>query len=46
MARIQHFLLVFDHEAGHLKDLQEFGEDGASAVAKYSELERQFHDIG
>ena len=41
-AQIQHFLLVFDHGAGRLKDLREFGVDAASAVAAYSSLERQY----
>lgn len=41
---IQHFLLVFDHAAGRLVEVQEFGEDGDSAVAAYAAKEREFKD--
>lgn len=41
---IQHFLLVFDHQAGTLRSLQEFGSDGESAVSAYSELEKKHSD--
>jgi hypothetical protein len=40
-APLQHFLLVFDHDAGRLIDLQEFGTDGEAAVAAYSEREHE-----
>lgn len=42
--RIQHFLLVFDHEAGRLLDVQEFGTKGAQAVVAYAEKEKEFKD--
>lgn len=41
---IQHFLLVFDHDAGHLIDTIDFGTDGARAVAAYSAKETEFSD--
>jgi hypothetical protein len=41
-ARIQHFLLVFDHDAGHLVDTMEFGTDGATAVRVYGECEEKY----
>ncbi|HTZ07492.1 MAG TPA: hypothetical protein VMB72_00380 [Acidimicrobiales bacterium] len=40
--KIQHFLLVFDHEAGHLIEEQHFGEDGETAVAAYAAKEREY----
>ena len=39
---IHHFLLVFDHEAGHLIEEVDFGSDGESAVEAYSAKEREF----
>jgi hypothetical protein len=42
--KIQHFLLVFDHEAGALVDLQEFGTDSDAAVAAYSAKEKDYED--
>lgn len=39
--KIQHFLLVFDHEAGHLIDTVDYGEDGEAAVAAYSAKEKE-----
>jgi hypothetical protein len=39
---IQHFLLVFDHEAGKLIEEIHFHTDGAKAVEAYSEKERRF----
>ena len=39
---IHHFLLVFDHEAGHLIDTVDFGNDGERAVEAYSAKEREF----
>lgn len=41
MSSIQHFLLVFDHQAGKLIDQQDFGTDSDSAVAAYAKLELQ-----
>lgn len=38
---IQHFLLVFDHKAGRLDDLQEFGTDSDAAVAAYASKEQE-----
>ncbi len=38
---IQHFLIVFDHAAGELKELVKFGEDGDAAVAAYSAKEKE-----
>jgi hypothetical protein len=42
--RIQHFLLVFDHSAGHLIQTEEFGEDADSALAAYSSTEASYGD--
>jgi hypothetical protein len=42
--RIQHFLLVFDHERGTLIELVEFGEDSAEATRKYAEAEEHYGD--
>ncbi len=42
--RIQHFLLVFDHEQGHLIETQEFGEDADSALLAYAAKEAQYGD--
>jgi hypothetical protein len=39
--QIKHFLLVFDHAAGKLEELVEFGEDSDAAVAAYSEKEKE-----
>ena len=41
---IQHFLLVFDHEQGHLIDTEEFGTDGDAALAAYAAKEREYRD--
>jgi len=38
---IQHFLIVFDHKDGELRELVEFGEDSERAVAAYSAKERE-----
>ena len=40
--RIQHFLLVFDHDAGRLLDLQEFGQAGDVALTAYAAKEREY----
>ena len=42
--KIQHFLLVFDHEFGRLIDTVEFGTDGEAAVAAYSAKEKELED--
>ena len=36
---IKHFLIVFDHAAGQLEELIEFGEDSDRAVQAYAEKE-------
>jgi hypothetical protein len=40
--RIQHFLLVFDHTAGHLIRSEAFGEDADSAMAAYASTEASY----
>ncbi|HWG73525.1 MAG TPA: hypothetical protein VG184_05680 [Acidimicrobiales bacterium] len=40
--RIQHFLLVYDHDAGTLLDLQEFGQAGDVALTAYAAKEREY----
>jgi hypothetical protein len=40
-ASLNHFLLVFDHNAARLVDLKDFGTDVKSAMAEYSRLERE-----
>ena len=42
--KVQHFLLVFDHEQGRLIDLKEFGCDGDLAVSEYSAKEQELKD--
>ncbi len=37
---IQHFLLVFDHAAGKLIEIEEFGTDSARAMEAYASRER------
>jgi len=44
MSGIQHFLLVFNHEAGKLVDQRDFGSNLEKAVAEYTRLEREFKD--
>ena len=44
MARIQHFLLVFDHAAGALSEETRFGEERERAVQAYAECESKFRD--
>ena len=39
---IQHSLLVFDHDAGELVELQRFGTDGDAAVGAYAAKEEEF----
>ena len=43
--KIQHFLLVFDHEAGHLIHIEEFGEDQDRTVKAYGECEEKYKDV-
>ncbi|HTO00093.1 MAG TPA: hypothetical protein VL068_05400 [Microthrixaceae bacterium] len=40
--RIQYFLLVFDHTAGHLIETEEYGEDSDKAVEAYAATEATF----
>lgn len=40
--KIQHFLLIFNHDEGHLLDMIEFGENSDAAVAAYSEAEGRY----
>ncbi len=42
--RIQHFLLVFDHEQGKLIETEEFGQDAGAALAEYAAKEAQYCD--
>lgn len=44
MSVIQHFLLVFDHQAGSLVDQKDFGQDAVSALAAYADMEAQHRD--
>ncbi len=39
---IQHYLLVFDHDAGRLIEEHDFGTDGDRAVAAYADKEREY----
>lgn len=39
--KIQHFLLVFDHSAGRLLDVQRFGSDADRALVAYAAKERE-----
>ena len=42
--KIQHFLLVFDHERGQMLELVRFGEDSERAVAAYATKEQEYQD--
>ncbi len=42
--QIQHFLLVFDHDAGQLVEVKLFGADGEKAVAAYAAKEQELAD--
>lgn len=48
MSKLQHFLLVFDHEKGRLiEDIREFGsgrEAADDALEAYADKEREFRD--
>lgn len=39
---IQHFLLVFDHNAGELLNMVPFGEDADAALAAYAQCELDY----
>jgi hypothetical protein len=44
-AKIKHFLIVFDHQAGRLAEpVIEFGDDSRAAVAAYSAKEKELKD--
>ena len=38
-AKIQHFLLVFDHSSGELVDVTDFGHDSDAALVAYARCE-------
>lgn len=42
--KIQHFLLIFNHDEGHLIDMVEFGQNSDAAVAAYSDAEGKYKD--
>lgn len=42
--RIQHFLLVFDHGAGHLIHTETYGEDADAALDAYASTEAEYGD--
>lgn len=42
--KIQHFILVFDRQAGHLVEQLNFGTEAKSAVTRYEALEEKFRD--
>jgi hypothetical protein len=42
---IKHFLIVFDHTSGKLREeVEEFGEDSERAVAAYTQKEQELED--
>jgi len=43
---IKHFLIVFDHAAGRLLKVEDFGEDSDRAVAAYSAKEKELEGRG
>jgi hypothetical protein len=43
-ARIQHFLLIYDHEQGKLIHTEPFGEDQDSALAAYARAEMDYRE--
>ena len=43
-SKIQHFLLVFDHQAGRLLEHRDFGTASDEALAAYLDLERKHKD--
>jgi hypothetical protein len=42
--KIQHFLLVFDHERGRLIEERHFGEDGEQALQAYADTEKHYRE--
>lgn len=44
MTAPRHFLLVFDHRGGHLKDEPAVFEDAREATEAYERTEREFAD--
>lgn len=44
VSAIQHFLLVFNHEAGRLVQQRDFGTNVEAAVAEYTLLERKYEN--
>lgn len=42
--KIQHFLIVFDHQAAKMLELREFGENSDAAVAAYAAKEEELRD--
>lgn len=42
--KINHFLLVFDHEAGELVEQIDFGSESAKAVREYTAKEREYQE--
>jgi hypothetical protein len=42
--QVNHFLLVFDHAAGQLVEIREFGRDSDAALVAYAEKENEFQD--
>ena len=42
--RVQHFLLVFNHQQGKLVEVVEFGGDSEAAVAAYAAKERELQN--
>jgi hypothetical protein len=43
---IKHFLIVFDHAAGQLVKVEEFGDDSDRAVAAYAAKEKELEGRG
>jgi hypothetical protein len=41
---LEHFLLVFDHDAGRLLEQTTFGTDGEGALAAYAQKELLYRD--
>lgn len=44
MSPVQHFILVFDRNAGHLVEQIPFGTHRAAAVARYGEIEKEYRN--
>lgn len=45
MNKMKHFLLVFNHDAGHLVDLVEFEHDSELALAAYAAKEQELREM-